>query len=434
MDLCNRILLSGLWRATSLRGSRCYYLAEKFQPKPKKQVFSFEDQKMHPADRVNKPKKLRNILENGEPVNIGFQVTPKKHDVLKRTETEVAKFEENSRLMKLEVDTKLAFKEFVNLESQTQIKDIVRYYEIFDNLFEAAQFSNLVRMEGNFGIDQDMFFGNILTPTQASSAPEIKLDIGNLSNDSFYWTVVLTCPDGNLNHSCKENIHWAVSNIAAKEFAKSGQEIISYLPPIPYRGTGFHRYVLLAFHHSEKIDMQPYFNQVESSCPLESRSFSTLDFYQKFEDKITPISLAFFQSQWDPSVTETFHSTLELKEPGFEWDCPPPYVPPFEKFPRFADISYFEQYHPDLYTRHERDTYLEKSWDKIWNREDYRDHVVSSEEDLELERREIAWRQDYNNQFLSDDEAYEQEIDGILKEFNYEKDKRKQGPMFGYLV
>lgn len=46
------------------------------------------------------------------------------------------------------------------------------------------------------------------------------------------------------------------------------------------------------------------------SHSLKARTFNTLEFYRKHQDSITPAGLAFFQSQWDESVTKTFHSTL----------------------------------------------------------------------------------------------------------------------------
>lgn len=46
------------------------------------------------------------------------------------------------------------------------------------------------------------------------------------------------------------------------------------------------------------------------SHSLVDRTFKTVDFYRKHQDSMTPAGLAFFQSQWDESVTNTFHNTL----------------------------------------------------------------------------------------------------------------------------
>jgi large subunit ribosomal protein L38 len=51
------------------------------------------------------------------------------------------------------------------------------------------------------------------------------------------------------------------------------------------------------------------------SLQLEKRTFQTLDFYRERQDDITPAGLAFYQSDWDRSLTDFFHNTLsKLKE------------------------------------------------------------------------------------------------------------------------
>lgn len=50
-----------------------------------------------------------------------------------------------------------------------------------------------------------------------------------------------------------------------------------------------------------------------SSHSLKMRTFSTFDFYRKHEDAMTPAGLAFFQCQWDSSVTWVFHQLLSKK-------------------------------------------------------------------------------------------------------------------------
>lgn len=54
---------------------------------------------------------------------------------------------------------------------------------------------------------------------------------------------------------------------------------------------------------------------VTSSLPSE-RTFVTRDWYQKYQDNVTPIGLAFYQCDWDTSVKDFFHSKLQTKEPG----------------------------------------------------------------------------------------------------------------------
>lgn len=49
---------------------------------------------------------------------------------------------------------------------------------------------------------------------------------------------------------------------------------------------------------------------INFSIDLEERTFSTLDFYKTRQDVLTPAGLSFFQSDWDPSVTDFFHNSL----------------------------------------------------------------------------------------------------------------------------
>lgn len=49
-----------------------------------------------------------------------------------------------------------------------------------------------------------------------------------------------------------------------------------------------------------------------SSVQLQARNWSTLEFYRKYQDNLTPAGLAFFQSDWDSSVKEFYHSTLGI--------------------------------------------------------------------------------------------------------------------------
>lgn len=46
------------------------------------------------------------------------------------------------------------------------------------------------------------------------------------------------------------------------------------------------------------------------SLTLKERNWNTLEFYRKYQDYLTPAGLAFFQSDWDLTVKEFYHSVL----------------------------------------------------------------------------------------------------------------------------
>ncbi|XP_013856475.1 39S ribosomal protein L38, mitochondrial [Austrofundulus limnaeus] len=115
------------------------------------------------------------------------------------------------------------------------------------------------------------------------------------------------------------------------------------MPLIPAKGTGFQRYVYVLFKQDNYIDFQEEVR--ESPChSLQERTFKTVDFYRKHQEVMTPAGLAFFQSQWDPSVTDTFHNTFHMKEPVFQYIRPPVYHPPQVKYPHKQPLRYLDRY------------------------------------------------------------------------------------------
>lgn len=48
----------------------------------------------------------------------------------------------------------------------------------------------------------------------------------------------------------------------------------------------------------------------EDSLNLEKRTFKTSQFYRQYQDDITPAGLAFFQTNYDKSLTKFYHDVL----------------------------------------------------------------------------------------------------------------------------
>lgn len=98
------------------------------------------------------------------------------------------------------------------------------------------------------------------------------------------------------------------ANIKNNE-VKSGTELIEYLQPTPMRGTGWHRCAFVLFEHDSPIDFN--LNElVVNDGALSKRSFKVADFYKKYQDKLTPVGLSFYQTEWDLSVRAAFHNIL----------------------------------------------------------------------------------------------------------------------------
>ncbi|XP_069563592.1 large ribosomal subunit protein mL38 [Brachyistius frenatus] len=220
------------------------------------------------------------------------------------------------------------------------VKRLADHYGVFRDLFPMAYFLPQVTLLIGYGRDASarVHYGNRLTPTEAASAPQISFE----AEEGSLWTVLLTCPDEHLVDNEAEYVHWLVGNIPGGA-VRAGEELCHYLPPFPARGTGFQRYVYVLFKQEGPIsfrqDVRP------SPChSLADRTFKTVDFYRKHQDSMTPAGLAFFQSQWDESVTDTFHNTLDMKEPVFEFIRPPVYHPPQVKYPHRQPLRYLDRY------------------------------------------------------------------------------------------
>ncbi|XP_074477109.1 large ribosomal subunit protein mL38 [Sebastes fasciatus] len=220
------------------------------------------------------------------------------------------------------------------------IKRLADHYGVFRDLFPMAYFLPQVSLRICYSQDNggQVHYGNRLTPTEAASVPQISFE----AEEGSLWTLLLTCPDEHLLDNEAEYVHWLVGNIPGGA-VQAGEELCHYLPPFPARGTGFHRYIYVLFKQEGPVNFQE--DVRPSPChSLVDRSFKTIDFYRKHQELMTPAGLAFFQCQWDESVTNTFHTTLNMREPVFEFIRPPVYHPPQVKYPHRQPLRYMDRY------------------------------------------------------------------------------------------
>uniref|UniRef100_A0A8D0DD77 Large ribosomal subunit protein mL38 n=1 Tax=Sander lucioperca TaxID=283035 RepID=A0A8D0DD77_SANLU len=219
------------------------------------------------------------------------------------------------------------------------IKRLADHYGVFRDLFPMAYFLPQVSLRIGYGQDNtgQVHYGNRLTPTEAVSVPQISFD----SEEGSLWTLLLTCPVF-LTTTTSNDPCFCSGNIPGGA-VQAGEELCHYLPPFPARGTGFHRYIYVLFKQEGHINFQE--DVRPSPChSLVDRSFKTMEFYRKHQDNMTPAGLAFFQCQWDESVTDTFHTTLNMREPVFEFIRPPVYHPPQVKYPHRQPLRYLDRY------------------------------------------------------------------------------------------
>ncbi|XP_037546623.1 39S ribosomal protein L38, mitochondrial [Nematolebias whitei] len=310
----------------------------------------------HALEAKNKPvwwKTYRSHVEQADPehgaelVDIGLahcrpsrtkQVRERKQLLLDNKRS--AELERASRLRTLKIALDRVQENWEKTSMPFHVRRLADHYGVFRDLFPMAFFLPEVILRISYGLDRSgqVHYGNWLTPTDAASAPQISFD----AEEGSLWTLLLTCPDEHLLDNEAEYVHWLVGNIPGGA-VQDGEELCHYLPPFPARGTGFHRYIYVLFKQDRPVDFQD--DARSPPChSLEDRTFKTVEFYRKHQEDMTPAGLAFFQSQWDESVSSTFHHTLNMKEPVFEFIRPPVYHPPQVKFPHGQPLRYLDRY------------------------------------------------------------------------------------------
>ncbi|XP_052426139.1 39S ribosomal protein L38, mitochondrial [Carassius gibelio] len=282
-----------------------------------------------------------------EPVNIGlqYQRPSRKTEVKERKKVMLEnkknpEMERDNRLRTFRIPLDRVKTQWEQTNGPYHIKRLAEHYGVYKDLFPMAYFVPRVMLRVLYGEDSSaaVHYGNHLTPSQAARAPQVHFE----AEETSLWTLLLTSPDEHLLDGEQEYLHWLVGNIPGNSVS-SGQELSHYISPFPARGTGFQRYIYILFKQEHPVDFSSDLRSSPCYC-LKERTFRTLDFYRKHQDIITPAGLSFFQCQWDQSVSHTFHTLLNMREPVFEYDRPPVYHPPQKKYPHGQPLRYLDRY------------------------------------------------------------------------------------------
>eukprot|EP00092_Neocalanus_flemingeri_P010114 GFUD01010898.1.p1 GENE.GFUD01010898.1~~GFUD01010898.1.p1 ORF type:complete len:470 (-),score=120.69 GFUD01010898.1:61-1470(-) len=273
----------------------------------------------------------------GEKVDIGFKSDKLESlgkgqvaDWRRKTRADRA-LEKAAREGTLEVDLDVVRKQWV--ESGSVYEDIyeaAELYGLYEDMFDHGYFRPCTMLDIQYQHGEVMVpvhRGNIVKPGEAASAPQVKFDSG----ETGLWCLVMTGLDTHLVTEGQEYLHWMVGNIRGTDLG-SGDTLCNYLQPFPPFGTGYHRFAFVLYRQEGEIDFGSESREESSGVSLEKRSFNTLDFYSKFQDQVTPAGLAFFQSDYETSVRDFFHKTLDMKEPRYEYEFPDWYVKPWNDF------------------------------------------------------------------------------------------------------
>ena len=87
-----------------------------------------------------------------------------------------------------------------------------------------------------------VYLGNLLLPKSATNKPEINIDWSRVNTE--FATILLANPDGYLVDNQFEILHWMVANIPRGNELMNGQVLRDYMQPLPFYGTGLHRFVI----------------------------------------------------------------------------------------------------------------------------------------------------------------------------------------------
>jgi len=238
--------------------------------------------------------------------------------------------EKKARDGTLQVDLDVVRNQWVESgEVFDQIYQAADLYGIFEDLFQYAHFWPCLMLQVEW-LQEDgetlvpVHRGNLVKPGECKSAPEVTWN----SSDKSLWTLAMVGPDSHLQGE-GEVLHWLVANIPGNK-VDEGQTLAPYLQPHPPYGTGYHRFVFLLFKQEGKIEMD---SELRSDpFNLKDRTFSTLDFYSTYQDHMTPAGLSFCQADYEESLRNFFHHTLNMKEPRYEYEFADDYVKPWRNF------------------------------------------------------------------------------------------------------
>lgn len=274
-------------------------------------------QSLEERSRVNKPSR----------VNIGFK--ERLFSVSHRTILDDKDQERLARKQQIRID--------LSTIDHSSIS-ILNHFHVFDDLFGAnVFFHNTQRMRVSFS-DDIVYYGNVIAAEKTKEKPNVQIE----ALDGFNTVLALNL-DGNPYVDGREFLHWMVSNIHDGEIS-SGCEDIPYLQAVPFKGTGFHRFVFLLLKHDKKLDFSAY--KLKSSF-LGERTFSFRQFYRDHEMHLTPCFIAFTQTIWDMSVNRCLHK-LDSKAPYYKYNYISPLKMTQKEFPNKPQPF-------DLYLDHFRD-------------------------------------------------------------------------------
>ncbi|EDW25285.1 GL19977 [Drosophila persimilis] len=297
-------------------------------------------------------------------INIGFPQLKESRSAQLKTRLEHLKtqrankqLEQLARSQKLIIDLDKVQQTYVQTTGQHDLRLLADHYGIFEHLYGSAYFVPRVPLSISYELGGDtptpVYNGNVIKPAEAAKTPLVSFDgqrdpiTGkSAAGQDSYWTLLATNPDAHYTNPSAECLHWFIANIPNGRVS-AGQVLAEYLPPFPPKGVGYQRMVFVLYKQHAAMDLSSYQLASSDYSNLEKRTFSTLEFYRQHQEQLTPAGLAFYQTNWDESLTEFYHDVLNLKEPVYEYDFPKPYLADQKFFPLKQPFNLYMDKHRD---------------------------------------------------------------------------------------
>jgi len=222
------------------------------------------------------------------------------------------------------------------------VATLAQHYSVFRDLLGDGYFTPVLPLRVEYAASDDedqcsvVHAGNVIKPAEARSKPAVSF----AAAPGSVWTLLCVNLEGSVGSEAPQSVLWLVRDIPAGDVA-AGVTVHEYQQPLPYRGTGYHRVAFVLFRQEGPLSLSP----PQEEAGQTARAFSSEQLYRDNEERLTPAGLAFFQTDWDGSVTQFFHQTLQRPEPVFEYDFPRPYIRRQRWFPKGESVvHYFDKY------------------------------------------------------------------------------------------
>ncbi|XP_055551536.1 protein D2-like [Wyeomyia smithii] len=157
---------------------------------------------------------------------------------------------------------------------------------------------------------QRVNLGNILMPKQVKDIPEVQW----VAEPNMLYTLCMTDPDAPSRTTPKfrEWHHWLVVNIPGND-VDGGEVLSEYIGAAPPKKTGLHRYVILVYQQSGKLNCEE--KRLSNRSSQGRGKFSIQKFSEKYELGI-PVAGNFFQAQFDDFVPKLYRQLGQFQN-GF---------------------------------------------------------------------------------------------------------------------